>query len=484
MNHREFFFRMVVKFKDHLKLPYSGTQEINRYFSQNDSLPFRFLLKNYPGIRIGKLFVTLKPELITELTSRAGKLEQDYQAPDFLSYYSIDCPYAVYSDEITHILRRHDKVELAYIETGSVIPPSLAEVRNPLSIYQGYLEPAPNGIDAIYAWGKEGGYGKGLKFIDIEQGWNLDPEKFSVETFPFTGINYPVFGEHGEAILGVILKHHNSDGCKGIAPKSNGYLISQWRPDGSFNTADAIMAAVSILEFGDIILLEAQIYESTGSERLWPVEIQNAVYDVIRLATTLGITVIEAAGNGKKAFGDGNDLDNYTNISGKKPLNRSSMDFKDSRAILVAAASDALPHKKIRHSNFGNRIDCYAWGERVSTAGAQLDSTEMAIDLYRKKINGTSSAAAIIAGAAIIVQSITESYHHFRLSPKQMRQILSNDSLGTPSANGRYVDRLGVMPDLKKIIEYIHLVSPTLKPISNTDQMSNFKTNIFSYELI
>jgi Subtilase family len=462
MNHGELFFRMVVKFKDHLKLPYMGAEEINRYFSQNDSLPFQFLLKNHPCIRIGKLFTTLKPELITELTGRAGRLEQDYQTPDFLSYYAIDCPYVVCADEILQILRRHEKVELAYSETGSGVPPSLAEVNNLSSIHQGYLKAAPTGIDAVYAWGKKGGDGKGLKFIDIEQGWTLDPEKFTAETLPFTGINFPVYKDHGEAVLGVILTQHNSTGAKGIAPKANGYVISQWRPDGAFNTADAIMSAVSQLNYGDIILLEAQIFDSPSSESLWPVEIQHAVFDVIRLASALGITVIEAAGNGKKAFGEGNDLDNYTDINRKKPLSRSSPDFRDSGAILVAAASDAAPHTRIRHSNFGSRIDCYAWGERVSTEGSHLDSAEMAIHSYRKKINGTSSAAAIIAGAAILVQSITESKHHIRLGPKQMRQILSNKLLSTSSANGRSVDMLGVMPDLKKIIDYIDIVNTTL----------------------
>lgn len=467
------FFRLIVKFKENLNLPYSKDEGIIHHFSQNDSLPFPFLIKNYSGIRVGKLFTSLKPELISELKSKAGRIEKDYQAPDFLSYYAIDCPFAVYSNEILGILRRHDKVELAYLETGSVIPPSLAEVNNSTSIHQGYLKPAPTGIDAVCAWNKEGGDGKGIKFIDIEQGWNLGHENFSAGTFPLTGLNFPAFRDHGESVLGVVLKHHNSDGSKGIAPNANGYLISQWRPDGSFNTADAVMAAISQLAYGDIILLEAQIYDSPGSESLWPVEIQHAVFDVIRLAAALGIIVIEAAGNGKKSFGEGNDLDNYTDNYRKNPLRRRDPDFRDSGAIMVAAASDAVPHSRIRHSNYGSRIDCYAWGERVSTSGSHFDLPEMAIVSYRKKINGTSSASAIIAGAAILVQSITESNHNFRLGPKHMCQILSNDLLGTPSANGRSIDKLGVMPDLKKIIEYIDLNSSKLNARYGTGYLNN-----------
>ena len=431
------FSRLVVKCRGHANLPFTNLSEI------------------FPGLRIGKLYTTLEPERIFELVVRACQQDPDYQAPDFLRYYTIDCPYEMYTDEILRILRRHNNVELAYLETSPVEPPSLAEVYNPSFIHQGYLIPAPTGIDALYAWDREGGDGRGLTFIDIEQGWNFDQENFSIGTFPSTGLNFPVFKDHGNAVLGVILMpHHSSDGI-GIAPKAKGYVISQWRPDGSFNTADAILAAVSRLDYGDIMLLEAQIMDAPGSESLWPVEIQDAVFEVIRLATALGIVVIEAGGNGTNYFGAGNDLDNYADSTGRKTLNPSGPDFRDSGAILVAGGSDKIPHERIRHSNFGNRIDCYAWGERVSTAGSHLGPPEIAINSYRQRLSGTSSATAIIAGAAILIQSYTAANHHFRLSPKQMRQILGDDLLGTPSANGRSIDRIGVMPDLKKIIDHI-----------------------------
>jgi len=480
MNGSQPIFRMVVKFQDHLDLPYQAVGEISNYFSQNDLLPFKNLLKIFPGLMIGKLFSSLGPECIVKLADRAEGMDRDYQAPDFLSYYTIDCPYKIYSGEILTRLLRHDKVELAYVEAGPAIPPSSAIIENSSWIHQGYLKPAPTGIDAVYAWNMEGGDGKGLRFIDIEQGWTTDPDNFTVGTFPSTGVNFPVFKEHGEAVLGVILTQHNSLGGRGIAPEAKGYIISQWRPDGSLNTADAILAAISQLEFGDIILMEAQITDSPGSESLWPIEIQYAIFDVIRLASALGITVIEAGGNGTNGFGAGNDLDNYIDSRGRKTLNPSNPDFMDSGAILVAAASDKFPHTPIRHSNFGNRFDCYAWGERVSTAGSHLGPADIAINSYRQKIGGTSSAAAIIAGAAILVQSITETNHHFRLSPKQMRQILSSDILGTPSANGRSIDRIGIMPDLKKIIEHINLAIPPLKYPDEIVHMGNFKTSIFS----
>ena len=50
----------------------------------------------------------------------------------------------------------------------------------------------------------------------------------------------------------------NETGAVGITPEVKGYVISQYRPDGSLNTADAIMTAIDHLRFGDVLLLEAQ----------------------------------------------------------------------------------------------------------------------------------------------------------------------------------------------------------------------------------
>jgi hypothetical protein len=481
MNDIQPMFRLVVKFRDHLNLPYHDAAEINLFFSQADWLPIKQLQNLFCGVRLDRLFTSIKPGQIVELSRRAGKMDKSYYAPDFLSYYAIDCPYKIYSNEILKILHNHEEIELAYVETGPSIPPSSSEVYSLSDIHQGYLRSAPEGIDAAYAWDHQGGDGAGrVKFIDIEQGWNMDHRSIPVSTLPGTGLNFPVFKDHGESVLGVILKKHDLGGGRGIAPRTNAFIISQWRPGGNFNTADAILTAISELEFGDIILLEAQVFDFPDMRSLWPVEIQPAIFEVIRLATALGITVIEAGGNGSNCFGEGNDLDHFTDDRGRRTIDPNSPDFKNSGAIMVAAGSDSTPHTRIRHSNFGNRMDCYAWGERVSTAGSHLGSTELALESYRKKIGGTSSASAIIASAAIVIQSITESNYQFRLNPAQMHQIISHDLLGTSSVHGRTVDRIGVMPDLKKIVDYIHKNYLQLKQSSAGNLVLNGKSINFS----
>ena len=70
---------------------------------------------------------------------------------------------------------------------------------------------------------------------------------------------------------------------------------------------------------------------------------------------------------------------------------------------------------------------------------------------YTKTFSGTSSASPIIAGAALALQGISEAYLGTSFSPLNMRSMLSVVATGTTSANPS-VEKIGVMPDLKKIV--------------------------------
>ena len=455
INYTDTLSYIVVKFHDHLDLPYCGAKEINNFFLQDHTIPWSSILSIFPGIRINKFFTTQGPEEIARLVNKARRLDTNYQSPNFVSYFAISCPGEINTNDLLEFLGRCENVELAYVTSDPSLPPYHGPDDNPLCRYQGYLNPAPEGINAKYAWSIPGGKGDGeIKFVDIEQGWLVDHEDIVFNTLPLTGFNHNNFQDHGTAVLGVIMMQDNATGGIGITPMVKGYVISQWRPDGSPNTADAIISAACHLDCGDVLLLETQAYEASSVNKFWPVETEDATYNAIRLATALGIIVIEAGGNGNRDLKKGNNLDAFT-VDGKQPLNPMSSTFRDSGAIIVAAASSTVPHKRINYSNYGSRVDCYAWGEGVVTAGCLPGSSGEAINKYTGKFSGTSSASAIIAGVAIAVQSITETNHNFRLSPKQMRGILSHGSNGTPSANGSSVDKIGVMPDLKKIIDTV-----------------------------
>ena len=149
------------------------------------------------------------------------------------------------------------------------------------------------------------------------------------------------------------------------------------------NVADAIVAALPTMDAGNVLLLEVQTVVPAAPVFGTPIELLDDAFEAIRLATALGVTVVEAGGNGS------NDLDTVTNFGGQQVLNPASADFRDSGAIIIGAASSAAPRTRLNFSSFGPRIDCFAWGENVNTTSSNSAGSQT---LYTTTFNGTSSA--------------------------------------------------------------------------------------------
>jgi hypothetical protein len=440
--------RVVVKFHDHVELPYENGVE--RHIKERDVGPWDQLVKQFPGITLTRLFATLNSEQIQEMAGRAASLDRDYRGPNLLSYFAIDCPPEVDPAALAKALTAWRNVQSAYVDGGPVPPPQVNAADDPRWPNQGYLDPAPAGIDAEYAWTVTGGDGAGIRFIDMERGWTLNHEDLAAANITLlSGLNQDFFG-HGTSVLGEIAAGDNTIGCVGIAPRSNGRVVSQWRTASNYNTADAIMSAVAALSFGDVLLLEAQT-SVAGFAGFLPVEVEPAVFDAIRLGTALGILIVEAGANGSE------DLDSFTDAAGQRVLNRADANFRDSGAIMVGAASSTAPHTRLGFSNFGSRIDCYGWGQNIDTTGDGF--TGNLTNTYTGSFGGTSGASPIITGAALLIQSIAAASLGFRFSPAQLRSLLSNPASGTASSNPAN-DRIGVMPNLRAIIDSVLNVAP------------------------
>lgn len=453
--------RIIIKFQNSLDLPYTEQKEVENYFLKNNVIQWKNLRLKFPGITVSKVFNSLEPEEIKKLMIKIENSNSNYTPPNFLKCYAIDCPYGTNTDDLLSILSKNKHVEYTYIESDAIPPCNITGV-NPGLSNQGYLNASPEGIDAKYAWTFKGGCGEGnVEFIDIERGWKLnhdDIDRAGVDLL--FGDNTDHSG-HGSAVLGIILMQDNDKGGIGIVPKVKAHVMSQidqHRDQGGRIRKrniinDAILKAIHRLNPGDILLIEAQVNDDLNQ---FPVEIRQLTFDMIESATAMGIIVIEPAGNGDLFTGFGIDLDEFSNTSGKRILNRDSADFKDSGAIMVAASTESEPHGRKRFSNYGSRIDCYAWGSGVFTANDPADPDREGIDPanpdYNPNFLGTSSASAIIAGAAIAVQSIVEGLRKPRLDPARMRSILSSN--GTSSSSN-----IKVMPDLKQIIDNIILPS-------------------------
>ena len=391
-----------------------------------------------PDLQIETLFESVKPEKLADLVERARRLDPAYEPANFGSWFQVVSPPSVEADDLARSLRGLQDVEDAYVLRPGP-PPVVNAADDPRSANQGYLDAAPNGIDARFAWGFAGGDGAGMAWVDMEQGWNLNHEDLAGAGITLiSGVNQAYFF-HGTSVLGEVSMVDNALGGVGIAPAAGARVISQYRP--AYNTADAILDAAANMAFGDVLLLEAQEYDPVGGLYYWPVEIAQATFDAIRLATALGIVVVEAACNGSY------DLDAYMDAGGNSIFNRAATGFRDSGAIMVGAGSSTAPHARLGFSNFGSRVDCYGWGENVNTTTTNATGTDNTS--YTTGFNGTSSASPIVTGAAVLVQALAQASLGYRFSARELRNILASN--GTASANPG-ADEIGVMPDLAAII--------------------------------
>ncbi|KAK0753768.1 peptidase S8/S53 domain-containing protein [Schizothecium vesticola] len=327
---------------------------------------------------------------------------------------------------------------------------------DPDSFRQGYLNTAPQGIDARYAWTKNGGDGVNGSIVDVEWDWLLEHPDLAAASI--TPVNPPLevadFDKaHGTSVLGEIFMVDNNIGGVGIATKSRGRVsqIKRGRPDG---VLEAIFAAINAMEFGEIMLIEVQVGGTSGQgeSRWYPVEIYDRYYNALRLATALGITVVEAGGNG------GADLDAPIFVDSgfaRSILNRNHPDFRDSGAIMVGGSTSAVPHRRVAGdsggaTNYGNRIDVYSWFENIFTTSIDGNG-------YTSGFNGTSGASPIVTGAAAVMQSIVQANLGFKLTPLQVRRLIGIS--GTSTFDPAF-DKLGTQPNLRGIIDGQYLNLP------------------------
>ncbi len=478
----------------------------NPFFSTPEVI---VIAKKIAGIRINgtviKSLSKVKTTSINQLLKREqlflkplfGKTEDEVNASteliasdrissfrDLSTYYKLEYPVGADLKEICTLLNKEEVVETAYIkpaaEPASTIEafeeilefdPNNASL-NDLVSRQNYLEAAPVGIDANYAWRQKGGKGEGVSIIDIEGGWNFNHEdlrKNQGGIIAGTNSEKAAWRNHGTAVLGQIGGDENTNGIVGIAPKANIRSCSILGNDMS--TSTAIFKAANALEEGDIILIEVHRpgprfgYESRTDQKGYiPIEWWPDDFDAITYATAKGIIVVEVGGNGAE------DLDHPIYDIGNKlfPTNWSNP-FKrtansDCGAILVGAGAPPTGthgrnhgpgRSRLAFSNYGSCIDAQGWGEEVTTcAYGDLVGGSNQNTWYTDTFSGTSSASPIVVGAIACIQGILSANGKVKLTPARTRAILRRTGSLQQDAPQRSIkQRIGNLPDLRQIIK-------------------------------
>lgn len=327
----------------------------------------------------------------------------------------------------------------------------------------------PTGLSAYYAWTESGGSGLGVTVVDLEYHWNYSHVDLSkaqwaqmnpLETAP-SGADL----HHGTAVLGELIADNNGWGVTGICHEANVKTYgTYWDSNPPYSNPtwrvpEAIMNAGATMLAGDVLLLEQQWEYNIGYGNYIPIEwwtnhapdtqSMNGVYAAIQNLVGNGIHVIEAGGNG------GVNLDTMGW-------------YGDSGAIIVGAggaySGGAYPQGDLFPldlSCYGNRVNVQGWGEDVTTAGYGTYDGETGLnDMFCAGFAGTSSAAAMVAGAVVNCVGYwtrTLSENPSGLTPALLRSILINS--GTPQDT--WTTRLiGPRPDLEDAFRALDQFAP------------------------
>ena len=403
-------------------------------------------------------------------------------------------------EELRDRLLELDTVEAAYIKPPS--SPPVAEEMNtmvPLSApapsqtpdfraRQGYLDSAPGGVDARFAWQFAGGRGLDVRIIDCEWGWRFTHEDLQqIQGGVVVGTNSSGthLVNHGTAVIGEYSGDRNSFGIEGFC--SDAEASAAGFGDGSTGrpppTSAIIRNAANLLRAGDIMLLEIHRpgpdASGFGQDGFIAIEWWPDDFAAIQYAISRGIVVVEAAGNGSR------DLN--ANIFDQRPFgfpttwrNPFNPANPNSGAIVVGAGAPPQgthgrdihgpDRSRLDFSNYGTIVDCQGWGREVTTTGyGDLQGGSNHDLWYTDTFSGTSSASPIVVGALGCLQGILKANNQTPLTPQAARRLLRSTGSPQQDAPGRpRTQRIGNRPDLREMIQREVILSPSFagSPIS------------------
>lgn len=289
---------------------------------------------------------------------------------------------------------------------------------------QTYLNASP-GINAKNAWSNfSGSGGDEVKVLSIDSGWEKSHVDFPTSIFFDTDnyqYHYNADKKHGNLAIGIVASPRNNIGISGIA--HNASVGLRYNLVNTRDIPNDLLTLITngTLNKGDIVLFEHQAGNA-------PIESRRKYHKAIKSLTSVGITVIESAGNNSV------DLD-------ASPYNSSWIN-DDSGAIIVGSSyinerKPFLYNGWNNGTNYGSRVDVHAWGSGVLSMSSDTNDSYLYFD-------GTSAAAAMVAGVAASIQGMAK-HHGFVLTPHEIRNIIK--TTGVPQTHD-LSKNIGPLPNL------------------------------------
>ncbi|UYV13918.1 MAG: S8 family serine peptidase [Phycisphaera sp.] len=442
--------RLTVKFHDRVRARVGADE---RLVSEN-GVDLTELQAELAGAAPGDAAVGFRPlidmpradleQMLQEAAGRSGRAQ-----PDLGGMMAVVVDDGA-MEAVARVLHASDLVEVVYYEALRPALPGwwqggpdgcvdIAPITAEFFARQGYHN-ASVGIGMAAAWDHPGGRGQGVNVADCEYWFDGDHEDIcgvipEPGQTPAQWIIDERWFEHGTAVLGEMIGGDNGYGVTGLVPDAQAYFFPEWTIEaGGGRRVAAISRAVGTMGEGDVILLEMQDFGPGGDYA--PAEINPLVWQITRVGTDRGVTIVAAAGNGDQ------DLD-----SGPYAEYRSR---GDSGAIIVGAGSSSGSRSRLGFSTYGSRVNVQAWGQNVFTAGygdfIRVGGDEL--QSYTQFFSGTSSASPIVASAAVSLQGIHRAATGQAMAPDDLRQLLIDS--GRPQGGGQHI---GPLPDMAAAVD-------------------------------
>ena len=275
----------------------------------------------------------------------------------------------------------------------------------------------------------------------------------------------PLDPNHGTAVLGIIGAKSDSPspaetGISGIAYGSAlRFYPSVSREEGS-RIQNALTNAILDLEEGDIITIAVGLGGSSGGNGQNAgdtILVDASVFSLVRVATDVGITSVVSAGNDSAPVRTSPAADNGPDPgvvdSGAVVVGACWPGYQVGRLSTTTSVQGPYPGQNYCRMNFSNftnsegtaTVNLSAWGTGVTTLGygdlwlgqnpeppgEELQANKLRS--YTALFNGTSAAAAMIAGWCACIQGFSVAYWGAPQGPTELRTAISRYD---PNAGG------------------------------------------------
>jgi len=432
-------------------------------------------LANHPTVVL-KRSVSIAPE---QMDARRRYLEaiSGKQLADFNLIYHVE---VADPDEAVRTMRElsgtadADKIypgRKAYVASLATTP-DLTGQQNYLYSNESY-----GGLNAQAVW-TAGASGAGIMIVDMENDWNYGHEDLDIDwgvdswggssCYPTPATWCEGNMAHGTAVVGILAAQDNGHGTTGFAyqadVKTHGVSaeIVGRLPDGTSPDGEIPPGSVIVVEAQHAGRLSGGLCSGTTEVEQYgcvSVEVQPEYFAAFEYLTAAGITIVDATGNGSV---DLSDSATYW------PYEVTLFDH-DSGSILIGG-SQGSNHQKISFSNYGTPVDAYAWAQGVVTTAYPFGDSSGPYywtpgtgsnppnddpnAYYTNRFGGTSSATAIVGGAAALLQSYAKNVMGETtryLMPLKMREILTSTGVVQSGGGGN----IGKQPRLDRAISAV-----------------------------